>query len=90
VVVPLREVRILEVQNNGNKVPDVLDGGVLVVEMSDGRGVGGEGVGVVVLGVLIPRAGVVGMTTNGGGPLLQNIGLHTLAVRASTVAQTRS
>jgi hypothetical protein len=40
VAAPLREIGGLQVQNEGNEVPDVLDGGSLVVELGDGRGVG--------------------------------------------------
>jgi hypothetical protein len=54
VATPLGVIGGLEVQNNRNQVLDVLDGGGLAVQMSDGRGIGGDGVAViVVLGVIV-------------------------------------
>jgi hypothetical protein len=81
VAAPLREVGGLEVQNKGNTIPYVLDGGGLVVEPSDGRGVRGEGVGVIILGVVVSRTGVARAAAKGGGPLLQEIGLCALTVK---------
>jgi hypothetical protein len=76
VATPLREVGGLKVQNDGNKISDVLDGSDLVVEPGNGHGVGGEGVVVIV-----PRAGVTVTTPESGGPLFQGVGLHALLVK---------
>jgi hypothetical protein len=55
---PLRVVGVLEVQNNRNEIPDVLDGGGLTVEAGNVRGVGVEGVVVVVLKVVVEGVAV--------------------------------
>jgi hypothetical protein len=78
VAAPLREIGGLQVQNEGNEVPDVLDGGGLVVEPGDGCSVGGEGVVVVVRGIVIPRVGVAATAAESGGALLQGVGLRAL------------
>jgi hypothetical protein len=52
VAAPLGEVGGLKVQSDRNEIPDILDDGGLAVETSDGRGVGGERMGVVVLEVV--------------------------------------
>jgi hypothetical protein len=48
VAAPLGEVGGLKVQSDQNEIPDVLDDDDLAVEPSDGHGVRGEEVGVVV------------------------------------------
>jgi hypothetical protein len=59
VAAPLGVVGGLEVQNNRDQVLDVLDGGGLDVQMSHGRGIGGGGECVVVLGGGVVVAGMV-------------------------------
>jgi hypothetical protein len=81
VTAPLREIGGLQVQNNGNEVPDVLEGGGLVVESGDGRGVRGEGEVVVVRGIVISRAGFAAAAAESGGALLQGIGLCALLIK---------
>jgi hypothetical protein len=69
---PFGEIRGLEIQNNRNEIPNVLDGGSLAVQPRDGRGIGDEG-GIVVFGL-----GVIVAAPESRGPLLEDVGLRVL------------
>jgi hypothetical protein len=78
VATPLRVVGHLEVQNDRNKIPDVLDGGGLAVGASDGRSLGDEGVVVVVLGGIVDGTVTV---PKGSDLLFQAGGLRVLLLK---------
>jgi hypothetical protein len=76
---PFGEVRGLEIQNNWNEIPDVLDGGGLAVQSGDDRGIGDEeGVVVFGLGVVVAGPVVAGAAPESHGPLLEDVGLRAL------------
>ena len=68
----------LEVQNDRNQILDVLDSGSLAVQMSDGRGVGGDGVIVAVLRVFVVEGVRAETVPEGSGLLFQGVGLRAL------------
>ena len=78
VAAPLGVVGGLEVQNDRNQVLDVLDSGSLAVQMSDGRGVGGEGVIAAVLRAVVVEGVHAETVSEGSGLLFQGVGLRTL------------
>jgi hypothetical protein len=79
VAAPLGVVGGLEVQNNGDQVLDVLDGGGLAVQMSHGRSIGGGGERVVILGGVVVVAGMVAEAVPEFGSLpLEGVSLRAL------------
>ena len=68
----------LEVQNDRNQVLDVLDSGSLAVQVSDGRGVGGEGVIAAVLRAVVVEGVRAETVPEGSGLLFQGVGLRAL------------
>jgi len=78
VAAPLGVVGGLEVQNDRNQVLDVLDSGSLAVQVSDGRGVGGEGVIAAVLRAVVVEGVRAETVPEGSGLLFQGVGLRAL------------
>jgi hypothetical protein len=76
---PFGEVRGLKIQNNRNKISDVLDGGGLTVQAGDGRVIVDEG-GIVVFGLGVVVAGpmIAGAAPESRDPLLEDEGLRAL------------
>jgi len=81
VATPLGVVGV-EVKNDGNEVLDVLDGGGLAVEVSDGSSLGGEGADVVVVVRVLLVAGGLGAKAvpESRGLLFEEVRLRALLV----------
>jgi hypothetical protein len=79
VATPFGEVRGLKIQNNRNRIPDVLDGGGLAVQAGDGCVIGDEG-GIIVfgLGVVVVGPMITGAAPESRDPLLEDEGLRAL------------
>ena len=75
VAAPLGVVGGLEVQNYRNQVPDVLDSSSLVVQVSNGCGVGEDGV-VAVLGDVVAEGVRAETISERSGLLFQGVGLR--------------
>jgi hypothetical protein len=85
VAAPLGVVGGLEVKNDRNQVLDVLDGGGLAVQMSDGRGFKVDGVVVVVVMRVVVAVGLSTETiSKDSSLLLQGVGLRALLLEGSS------
>jgi len=86
---PLGVVGRLEVQNDRNQVPDVLDGGGLAVQASNSHSVG-DGVIVAGQGVVVGDEVRAEALPESGRLLLQGVGQRALLLKGVSRARTQS
>jgi len=75
----------VEIKNDWNQILDVLDRGGLAVQVSDGRGLGGDRADVVVVERVVVALGVGAKAIpESGGLLLQGVRLRALLVKGGS------
>jgi hypothetical protein len=82
VTAPLGVVGGLEIKNDGNQVLHVLDNGGQAVQMSNGRGFGGDEAVIVIMRVVVPEGVRAKTITEGSDLLFEGVSLRALLVKS--------